>query len=81
MFDGLLETQNSFFGNAGIVHFLCLPKENEPKERAPCHLSRRGRDTLCSSMLPGLCKLGCASNIANPFSAASPVLGCVTMGF
>ncbi len=19
-----------------IVHFLCLPKENEPKERAPC---------------------------------------------
>jgi hypothetical protein len=31
-------------------------------------------------MLPGLCKLGCASNSANPFSAASPVLGGVTMG-
>ena len=22
-----------------VVHFLCLPKENEPKERAPSHLS------------------------------------------
>jgi hypothetical protein len=32
-------------------------------------------------MLPGLCKLGCASDSANPFSAASPVLGCVTTGF
>jgi hypothetical protein len=31
-------------------------------------------------MLSGLCKLGCASNSANPFSAASPVLGGVTMG-
>jgi hypothetical protein len=32
-------------------------------------------------MLPGLCKLGFASDSANPFSAASPVLGCVPMGF
>ena len=34
-----------------------------------------------SSMLPGLCKLGFASNSANPFSTASVVLGGVTMGF
>ena len=32
-----------------IVHFLCLPKENEPKERAAVHLVRLCRTSLCYS--------------------------------
>ncbi|MDP2753535.1 MAG: hypothetical protein Q8P40_04010, partial [Nitrospirota bacterium] len=74
----------------GICFFLLfislLAQRNEPaakrRRKGPlCPLSRRRRDALCSSMLPGLCKLGCASNSANPFSAASPVLGGGPMGF
>jgi hypothetical protein len=30
----------------GSVHFLCLPKENEPKERAPVSLARLRRGSL-----------------------------------
>jgi len=47
--------------------FLCLPKETNQRKGTLCPLSRRRRDALCSSMLPGLCKLGCASNSAKPF--------------
>jgi hypothetical protein len=32
-----------------IVHFLCLPKENEPKEKAAVHLIRLRRIALCCS--------------------------------
>ena len=46
--------------------FLCLPKETNQRKGSLCPLSRRWRDALCSSMLPGLCKLGFASNSANP---------------
>ncbi len=37
------------------VHFLCSPKENEPKEKAPGHLVLR--TSLHSSILPGIYKL------------------------
>jgi hypothetical protein len=56
------------------VHFLCLPKENEPKEKAPCvpcpavgGMPGVYAPQGYSSMLPGLCKLGFASNSAKPF--------------
>jgi len=45
-----------------LYFFFACPKKKYEKEKAPCHLSRRWRDTL-----PGLCKLGCASNSAKPF--------------
>jgi hypothetical protein len=56
------------------VLFLCLPKEKEPKRKGtpplvppqagcPEFMPRMGY----SSMLPGLCKLGFASNSAKPF--------------
>ncbi|OGQ88185.1 MAG: hypothetical protein A2512_02475 [Deltaproteobacteria bacterium RIFOXYD12_FULL_56_24] len=44
-----------------------MPKETNQRKGTLCPLSRRGRDALRSSMLPGLCKLGFASNSANPF--------------
>jgi hypothetical protein len=49
-----------------------LAQRNEPaakrrRKGTLCPLSRRWRDALCSSMLPGLCKLGFASNSAKPF--------------
>ena len=54
-----------------FIFFACPKKTNQQQSgerKGPlCPLSRRGRDTLCSSMLPGLCKLGCASNSAKPF--------------
>jgi hypothetical protein len=31
-----------------IVHFLCLPKENEPKEKAAVHLVRLRRTTIAA---------------------------------
>jgi hypothetical protein len=54
-----------------LVHFLCLPKENEPKESAPWHLVLR--TALRSSKLPGFCKLASLKQ-AKSFSAASAVL-------
>jgi hypothetical protein len=47
--------------------FLCLPKETNQRKGTLCLLSRRRRDALRSSMLPGVCKLGFASNSANSF--------------
>jgi hypothetical protein len=52
---------------SSFCSFLCLPKETNQRKGPLCLLSRRRRDTLCSSMLPGLCKLGYASNSAKPF--------------
>ena len=46
--------------------FLCLPKETNQRKGPLCPLSRRWRDSLRSSKLPGLCKLGFASDSANP---------------
>ncbi|OGQ87824.1 MAG: hypothetical protein A2512_09270 [Deltaproteobacteria bacterium RIFOXYD12_FULL_56_24] len=40
-----------------VCSFLCLPKETNQRKGTRCPLSRRGRDALRSSMLPGLCKL------------------------
>jgi hypothetical protein len=67
-----------------FIHFLCLPKENESKERAPVsRVSHYVRDALHSSNLPGLLKLvPCGTQtVNNPFSAASVVLGYGEMGF
>jgi len=36
-----------------FVHFLFLPKENEPKEKAPVPFDPAGN--LCSSELPKIC--------------------------
>jgi hypothetical protein len=44
-----------------------LAQRNEPKKGPPCLLSRRGRDSLCSSMLPGLCKLAALRQCKSPF--------------
>jgi hypothetical protein len=69
------------------VHFFACPKKRT-KERAPRHLSRRGRDTrsLCPAWGTPRCCRGFANSaspqtVQIPFSAASPVLGCVPMGF
>jgi hypothetical protein len=50
-----------------VCSFLCLPKETNQRKGTLCLLSRRWRDARRSSMLPGLCKLGFASNSAKPF--------------
>ncbi len=49
-----------------LFFFFACPKKKNEKEKAPSHLSRRWRDAQRSSRLPGLCKLGFASNSANP---------------
>jgi hypothetical protein len=67
-----------------IIHFLCLPKENESKERAPAsRVSHFVRDTLRFSNLPGLLKLvpGGTQTVNNPSSAATAMLGYGPMGF
>ena len=54
-----------------------LAQRNEPKKGPPVSLSRRRRDALRSSMLPGLCKLAalkqCKALFRQPlrYSAAS----------
>jgi hypothetical protein len=50
-----------------LFFFFGCPKKKNEQEKAPSHLSRRKRDTLRSSMLPGVCKLGFASNSVNSF--------------
>jgi len=56
-----------------------MPKANEPKERAPSHLSTCGG---CPVLLEvaGSLKTRFAQTVQPPFSATSAVLGCVTMG-
>jgi hypothetical protein len=54
-----------------MIHPYCsfslLAQRKRTKRKGTlCPLSRRRRDALRSSMLPGLCKLGCASNSAKP---------------
>ena len=44
-----------------------LPQRTEPKKVPPCPLSRRWRDALRSSMLPGLCKLAALKQCKSPF--------------
>jgi len=44
-----------------------LAQRNEPKKGPPCPLSRRWRDALCSSMLPGICKLASLKQCKSPF--------------
>ena len=46
-----------------IVHFLCAPKENEPKERAPCPWVLR--TALCFSPGPGSQKLASLRQFAS----------------
>ena len=50
-----------------LSFFFACPKKKNEKEKAPSHLSRRWRDTLCSSMLPGLCKLAALKQCKSPF--------------
>jgi hypothetical protein len=50
-----------------VRSFLCLPKETNQRKGTLCLLSRRGRDSLCSSMLPGLCKLAALKQCKSPF--------------
>ena len=57
-----------------VVHFLCLPKENEPKEKAPCPLSRPRRDALCFSKWTGAAELAAlkqSSLFVRPFLRCS----------
>jgi hypothetical protein len=63
------------------VHFLCSPKENEPKERAPCPLVLW--TSLRFSTGPGAQKLvqtSLDSDSLLAFSARSAMLGYGTMG-
>jgi len=62
------------------VHFLCLSKENEPKERTPLFLARLLAGSLCSSNLPGVKKTRFAQTVFNAYPAAFPVLGGDPMG-
>jgi hypothetical protein len=47
-----------------FVHFLCVPKENEPKERAPVTLGPAG--TLRSIKSAGSLKTRCAQTVQTP---------------
>jgi len=51
--------------------FLCLPKETNQRKGTLCPLSRRWRDTLRSSMLPGLCKLAALKQCKSLFGSLS----------
>ena len=57
-----------------------MPKENEPKEKAPLFLARLSADSLCSSELPGVNKTRFAQTVFNAYPAAPPVLGGDPMG-
>jgi hypothetical protein len=62
----------SIAGGIGFIHlFISLfAQRNEPKKGPPVSLvpPKAGCPVLlCSSMLPGVCKLGYASNSANSF--------------
>ena len=59
------------------AHFLCLPKENEPKEKAASHLVRLRRTTLRSSKRSGVWKLAALRQGQTPDSIIFAVLGCV----
>jgi hypothetical protein len=48
-----------------------LAQRNEPKKGHPCPLSRRRRDALRSSMLPGLCKLAALKQCKSLFGSLS----------
>jgi hypothetical protein len=50
-----------------LLFISLLAQRNEPKKGHPVSLVPPRRDALRSSMLPGLCKLGFASNSAKPF--------------
>ena len=62
-----------------IVHFLCSPKENEPKERAPRHSVLR--TSLCFSKGPALEETRFAQTVHERYPALSAMLDIVTMGF
>jgi hypothetical protein len=68
-----------------LVHFLCAPKENEPKERAPCHLVLR--TTLRFSKRTGAAELpafglwpSAGQTVLALVPSVSVMLGCVTTG-
>jgi hypothetical protein len=65
------------------VHFLCLPKENEPKERAPvicpAFSGVPGVYTLLGAQTVGVYATSWLRLPQTPFSAVSAVLGCMTM--
>ena len=54
-----------------VCSFLCLPKETNQRKGTLCLLSRRRRDSLCSSMLPGLCKLAALRQCKSLFGSLS----------
>ena len=58
--------------------FFARSKENEPKERTPCHFGLSAFPTLLESA--GILKTRYRSDSSSSFSADSAVLGCVTMG-
>jgi hypothetical protein len=61
-----------------IVHFLCSPKENEPKERAPSHSVLR--TTLRFSKGPALEETRFAQTVHERHPDLSAMLDLVTMG-
>jgi hypothetical protein len=61
-----------------VVHFLCSPKENEPKERAPCHSVLR--TFLCFSKGPALEKTRFAQTVHERNPDLSAMLDLVTTG-
>jgi hypothetical protein len=61
-----------------VVHFLCSPKENEPKERAPCHSVLR--TSLCFSKDPELEETRFAQTVHELNPDLSAMLDLVTTG-
>jgi hypothetical protein len=64
----VLWTRSEVFGSASFCkvfdHFLCLPKENEPKERAPVTLGPAG--TLRAVQFAGSLKTRYAQTVQTP---------------
>ncbi|HDO29621.1 MAG TPA: hypothetical protein ENG79_01000 [Desulfobacteraceae bacterium] len=56
-----------------LVHFLCLPKENEPKEKAPVSLGPADCPVLLEAVV--ILQTRYAQTVQNPLSTTSPVLG------
>ena len=77
---GFRKRKQIVLSNCYNVHFLCLPKANEPKERAPWPLDPSLTDTLRSSDLPGVWKLAGAQTGQTPFRQILWCSFCVTMG-
>jgi hypothetical protein len=64
-----------------LSFFFACPKKKNEKEKAPSHLPRRRRGAPVLLDAAGALQTRYAQTVQIPFSAASPVLGCVTMGF